>query len=104
MRISIHSPGDLGLAVRAARRAGNVRLDDLAAVAGVSKQFTSDVEHGKPTVRLGLVFKLLCELGVRLELDIPEDAARELASLRTKHGQPPASKPASQSSKSKQRG
>ncbi|MGH8199296.1 MAG: helix-turn-helix transcriptional regulator [Steroidobacteraceae bacterium] len=83
MRIPIRSPADLGLAVRAVRRSSHVRIDDLAATAGVSKQFTSDVEHGKPTVQFGLVLKLLAELGVPLEVDIPEEAAPALATLRS---------------------
>lgn len=92
MRIIVHSTADLGLAVRAARRAGKIRLDDLAAIAEVSKQFTSDVEHGKPTVQLGLVLKLLSELGVPLELDLPGEAARVLTGLRAEGGIPPTRK------------
>jgi transcriptional regulator with XRE-family HTH domain len=65
------------------RRSSHVRIDDLAATTGVSKQFTSDVEHGKPTTQFGLVIKLLAELGVPLEVDIPEEAARALAALRS---------------------
>jgi DNA-binding XRE family transcriptional regulator len=83
MRISIRSPADLGLAIRAVRKSTHVRIDDLAATAGVSKQFTSDAEHGKPTVQFGLVLKLLAELGVPLEVDITEEAARTLATLRS---------------------
>ena len=82
MRVTINSPADLGEVVRAVRKQAKVRLDDLAAIAGVSKQFTSDVEHGKPTVQLGLVLKLLVELGVSFELDIPAEAAHALATLR----------------------
>ena len=66
------------------RRSSHVRLDDLAATARVSKQFVSDVEHGKTTVRLGLVLKLLAELGLPLVLDIPQNAERELVVLRAK--------------------
>src|ERR1700688_4109471 len=84
MQITIRSVEDLGLVVRAVRRNSKVRLDDLAATAGVSKQFASDVEHGKPTVQLGLVLKMLAELGVPLKLDIPQDAAHELDELRLK--------------------
>jgi transcriptional regulator with XRE-family HTH domain len=84
MNIIIRSVGDLGLVVRSVRRSSKVRLDDLAATAGVSKQFASDVEHGKPTVQLGLVLKMLAELGVPLKLDIPQDAERELSALRVK--------------------
>jgi len=86
MHITIQSPADLGLVVRTVRRHSKVRLDDLAATAGVSKQFTSDVEHGKPTVQLGLVLKLLAELGVSFDIDIPEEAARALATVRATAG------------------
>ena len=86
MQIAIRSVADLGLAVRAARRAGGVRLDDLAATAGVSKQFAADVEYGKSTVQLGLVLKLLAELGTPLSLSIPDTATAELAALRAQGG------------------
>lgn len=88
MRIPIHSVADLGLAIRAVRRHSHVRIDDLAATAGVSKQFTQDVEHGKPTVQLGRVLKLLVELGLPLELDIPAEAAHALETLRSGVGTP----------------
>ena len=86
MEISLESVADLGLAVRAARRGSKVRLDDLAALAGVSKQFTSDVEYGKATVQMGLVFKLLEELGLTLHVDIPDAAADEFAALKQQGG------------------
>jgi transcriptional regulator with XRE-family HTH domain len=86
MQITINSVADLGLVMRSIRRASDVRLDDLAATAGVSKQFATDVEHGKPTVQLGLVLKLLSELGVPFKVDIPRDAEHELAVLRLKGG------------------
>jgi len=88
MQTAIHSVSELGLVIRAVRRASKVRLDDLAATAGVSKQFASDVEYGKSTVQLGLVLKLLCELGVPLSLDIPRDAEAELAAQRIKGPRP----------------
>jgi len=83
MRINIESTIDLGLAVRAVRRHSRVRIDDLAATTGVSKQFTQDVEHGKPTVQFGRVLKLLAELGIPLAVDIPDEAAHALETLRT---------------------
>jgi len=83
MRIPIQSAAELGLAVRAVRRHSRVRIDDLAATAGVSKQFTQDVEYGKPTVQFERVLKLLAELGIPMELDIPDEAAHVLATLRT---------------------
>ncbi|MGH8138887.1 MAG: helix-turn-helix transcriptional regulator [Steroidobacteraceae bacterium] len=88
MQVTIQSVADLGVAVRSVRRASKVRLDDLAATASVSKQFASDVEHGKPTVQLGLVLRLLSELGVPLKLEIPKEAETELAAQRTKAVRP----------------
>jgi transcriptional regulator with XRE-family HTH domain len=84
MKIPINSVAHLGLALRAVRRTSKLRLDDMAATAGVSKQFASDVELGKETVRMGLVFKLLGEMGLKLSVDIPEQAGPELTLLRGK--------------------
>ncbi|WPB59009.1 helix-turn-helix domain-containing protein [Xylophilus sp. GOD-11R] len=84
MQIPIHSVADLGLAIRAVRHASGVRLDDLAATASVSKQFTSDVEYGKSTVRLGLVLRLLEELGIQLQVDVPQAASAAFDELRRK--------------------
>lgn len=86
MQVTIQSVADLGLALRAARKSTKVRLDDLADMAGVSKQFVSDVEYGKPTVQLGLVLKLLSEVGLPLTLDIPDAAEPVLQNLRAKGG------------------
>ena len=84
MQLPINSVADLGQALRAVRRTSKLRLDDMAATAGVSKQFASDVELGKETVRMGLVFKLLGEMGLRLSVDIPEQSRPELALLQGK--------------------
>jgi transcriptional regulator with XRE-family HTH domain len=84
MNVTIRSDSDLGLAIRAVRHSSDVRLDDLAATARLSKQFVSDVEHGKSTVQMGLVLKLLAELGLPLVLDIPQQAERDLVLLRAK--------------------
>jgi transcriptional regulator with XRE-family HTH domain len=84
MQIPIHSVQDLGLALRAVRRSQKVRLEDMAALTGVSKQFASDVELGKETVRLGLVLKVLAEMGLRVSVDIPEQSGPELALLQAK--------------------
>jgi transcriptional regulator with XRE-family HTH domain len=84
MQRPINSVADLGLALRAVRRTSKLRLDDMAATAGVSKQFASDLELGKETVRMGLVFKVLGEMGLKLSVDIPEQSAPELALLQGK--------------------
>lgn len=84
MKIPIHSVAELGRALRAVRRSSGVRIDDMAATAGVSKQFASDVEHGKPTVQFDRVIKLLREMGISVSIDIPSDAQDELFRLQEK--------------------
>ena len=54
----------------------------MAGAVRVSRQFTHDVERGKPTVQLGRVLLLLKELGVALNVDIPDEASRTLATLQ----------------------
>ena len=83
MQTKVTSPGELGLLVRAVRRSSRVRIDDLAAMARVSKQFATDVELGKPTVRLGLVFQILNELGLKVSVEVPASAQKQLVALRS---------------------
>jgi transcriptional regulator with XRE-family HTH domain len=82
MQTPVQSVQDIGRIVRAVRRQSQLRLEDLAATTGLSKQFVTDLENGKLTLRLGLTLKLLAELGVRVTLDIPQAAVVELASLQ----------------------
>ena len=82
MQVTFHSVQDLGLAIRAVRKGARLRQDDLAALAGVSKQFATDVERGKPTAQIGLVLHLLAQVGIVLQADLPEAAAEELERLR----------------------
>jgi transcriptional regulator with XRE-family HTH domain len=84
MKIKITTPAELGLVIRAARRAQGLRLDDAAAFAGVGPVFAGDVEHGKETVQLGRVLKLLAQLGLEVVIDAPDAAAGELAALRAR--------------------
>ena len=83
LQTTVTSPEELGLLVRAVRRSSQVRIDDLAAMARVSKQFATDVELGKPTVRLGLVFQILNELGLKVSVEVPASAQRQLVALRS---------------------
>ena len=54
-------------------RAG-IRIDDFAQIAGVSKQFMTDLENGKDTVRMGMVLSLLQRMSVHVSLDLPDSA------------------------------
>jgi transcriptional regulator with XRE-family HTH domain len=82
MLVPVKSVQQLGLLIRAARKAQRVRLDDLAGSAGVGHVFVREVEHGKETVQLGRVLKLLAEVGIELKADLPVEAIDELARLR----------------------
>ncbi|MBK7002623.1 MAG: helix-turn-helix transcriptional regulator [Rhodoferax sp.] len=86
MQIPVQSVAELGLVLRAARKSAKVRLDDLAEITGVSKQFVSDVEYGKQTVQFGLVLRLLSEMGLKLVVDIPSTAESEVRALQAKGG------------------
>lgn len=86
MRVQIKSSSELGEIIRSVRKASGIRIDDAAAMTGVSKQFASDVEHGKPTVEFGRVLLLLAELGIELHADIPGEAMKELEHLRARGG------------------
>ena len=82
MKHIIHSAEDLGFALRAVRKSAKVRLDDLSQTVQVSKQTTTNVEQGKPTVQLGKVLSLLNELGLTLSVDLPESALPALRRLQ----------------------
>lgn len=81
MKIQINSIAELGLLVRATRRAHKLRLDDVAGSANVGPVFVGDVEHGKETIQMGRVLKLLDELGIKVLVDIPQVALPEFEKL-----------------------
>lgn len=64
----IDTPADLGAAIRQARKAQGLRLDDVALAAGVGIRFLSELERGKPTVRLEETLRVIAALGLRLEV------------------------------------
>jgi len=74
MQIPLTSVQSAGVAIRALRKRAGIRIDDFALTAGVSKQFMTDLENGKDTVRMGSVLNLLQRMGIRVSLDIPEEA------------------------------
>ena len=84
MKLPIHTVSELGMAVRAVRKEQGLRQDDTAGSAGVGHVFLRDVERGKETVQLGLVLKVLDELGIRLSIDIPSDAMSRFKELHEK--------------------
>ena len=69
----ISTPADLGSALRVARRARGLRLEDVALAAGVGMRFLSELERGKPTVRLAETLRVAAALGVDLVLEDSRD-------------------------------
>ena len=67
---------DLGRYVRDRRRSNGFSQTDLAGRAMVSRRWLSDLEAGKPTAEVGLVFKVIAALG--LYLDVQPEPASEI--------------------------
>jgi len=62
---------ELGAALRAARRARGLRLEDVALGAGVGVRFLSELERGKTTARLGETLRVAASLGLRIVVEDP---------------------------------
>jgi HTH-type transcriptional regulator / antitoxin HipB len=61
----------LGHIIHDHRKKGGLSQAQLAELAGVGKTVVFDIEHGKPTVRLDSVAKILYALNIRIELHSP---------------------------------
>ena len=70
----IHSPGELGRAIRAERKALGLTQGDLAAASGVSLRFLSELERGRSTAGIGRVLRVLGMLGLEVVLEGPRGA------------------------------
>jgi HTH-type transcriptional regulator / antitoxin HipB len=69
------SPTEFGAALREARRARGLRLEDVAVGAGVGVRFLSELERGKPTSRLGETLRVASSLGLRVLIEDPDGRA-----------------------------
>lgn len=85
MQIELDSAGAIGLLVRASRKAQSIRQDDAAGSIGVSESFMGKVESGAEAVQWGKLYQVLEGLGVRVILDVPDEAAEQLAAARQLH-------------------
>lgn len=65
------TPAEIGRIVRAARRTQGLRQDQLAGAAGVGVRFLSELERGKPTVRLEKMLAVLDTLGCTMRIEMP---------------------------------
>ena len=59
----------LGQAIRARRTQSGLRLEDAAALCGVSKQTLLNIEHGLATGKLANVLQICSGLGITLKVE-----------------------------------
>lgn len=71
MPVHLRTPGEVGAAIRAGRRALGWDQAELAKRVGVSRLWVSQVEGGKPGAGLGLVLRAFAALGWSLSLTPP---------------------------------
>ncbi len=69
--VSVSTPEELGSALKAARLARGLRLEDLALAAGVGRRFVGELERGKPSVRLAETLRVADALGVSITVGDP---------------------------------
>ena len=63
---------DVAMAIRARRRQLKLRQIEVAKAAKVGREWLVELEHGKPTVELGLVMQTLETLGLEIDLRATE--------------------------------
>lgn len=67
----IRTASEIALLVREARVRQSISQDELAARAGVSRKWVSELESGKDSVELGLALRALNVLGIGLRAEVP---------------------------------
>ena len=82
----IRRPSELGAIIAAARRARGMTQGDLAKRLGVSRVWLGQIERGKSTARIDLVFRVLNELDVTLSADIGEQPTAGTAEASSRTG------------------
>jgi len=71
--VRIPDAAALGAALRAARHARHLRLEEAALGAGVGVRFLSELERGKPTAQLAPTLRVVASLGLEFMLVDPSD-------------------------------
>jgi HTH-type transcriptional regulator / antitoxin HipB len=74
--IRIQTAEDLGKAIRNSRKLGGLTLAETAGLTNVGVRFLSELENGKPTVRLDKLLQVLSALGLQLHLGSPVASGR----------------------------
>lgn len=82
MKLVVSDPIELANAVRAVRKHTGVRLDDMAAAVGVSKQTITNLEAGR--CKLSTALDVLRQLGLELSVDLPDASVPSYMRLRSR--------------------
>jgi HTH-type transcriptional regulator/antitoxin HipB len=77
----VNSINDLAAVIRGRRLSLGLSQEQAATRTGVSRQWVSELEKGKPTAELGLVLGVLDALELNLELTVREDEGRSTVSV-----------------------
>lgn len=72
MKVRLNAASELGPLVKATRKHQGLRQDATAEGIGVSENFLGRVERGAETVQWGKLFEVFKELGLYVEIDVPE--------------------------------
>ena len=72
MKFPVTSADEIGVLIRAVRKAQRLRQDDAAGSLQVSESFLTKVERGDTSVNWGKLFHVLDGMGIRLVADLPE--------------------------------
>ncbi len=73
----IQTAADLGKTIRMQRKSDNLTLADVAGLTNVGVRFLSELENGKPTVRLDKLLRVTSALGLQLHLTSMADSNPE---------------------------
>lgn len=79
----INRPADFGALVRDRRKSLRLSQTDLAQRLKVSQRYISHLEHGKSTLQLGLVLRVLKELGVSIHVTLSADQNKTESSIKS---------------------
>jgi len=84
MKVRLDDAEALGPLVKAMRKYQGLRQDATAEGIGVSENFLGKLERGGTTVQWGKLFHVLDELGLHVEIDIPDKAMAAMAERERK--------------------
>lgn len=79
-RIQVSEIPQLGKAIRDERKARHLTQTQLADIAGVSLNFVSQLESGKPRVQLDKVLAVMGALGLELQIVFASSLSKETKS------------------------